>query len=875
MELPTRYDPREVEERLSQSWDELWRCDPHSKKPPFSIVIPPPNITGRLHHGHALNNTLQDILIRYKRMDGYEACWFPGTDHAGIATQNVVERQLAQEGTDRHALGRRAFEERVWEWKEQYGSAIVEQLKRMGCSCDWSRQRFTLDEGLSAAVRTAFVRLYDEGLIYRGSYMINWCPRCRTALSDIEGEHEEVAGHLYHVRYPLQDGGHLTIATTRPETMLGDTGVAVHPGDKRYKNLVGKTAVLPILGRALPIVGAEEVDPSFGTGVLKITPAHDPVDLEIGRRHGLQSLNVLSPDGTINEHGGPFAGLTREAAREALVERLKEEGLLEKVESHQHGIGHCDRCGVAVEPLVSTQWFVRMKPLARPAMEAVDEERVQFIPPRWAKVYTEWLEGIRDWCISRQLWWGHRIPAWYGPDDTVFVAMDAEGARRQAREHYDREVVLRQDEDVLDTWFSSSLWPFSIMGWPEHTPDLQRFYPTTVLVTGFDILFFWVARMVMMGLHFMAEVPFGEVVVTPLIVDEQGRKMSKSKGNISDPLEVKETHGMDALRFTLARSATKGQALRLSTGELDEARNFLNKIWNMARFVLTNTEDADPAAPRSELAWEDRWIRSRLERTVRKVREELDRYNFHLAADAVYRFTWHELCDWYVELAKLRLYGEDPAARATCQRILRETLQELLALMHPFMPFISEEIWRYAGRQRPLAYDSFPACADDRLEEAAETRVELLQSVIVEIRALRAELRIPAGAELELIVSGPRREGEELVKSFARALGRLAKVRPVRYEPDFKPGRATAKGVAGELNLYLPVEGVVDWDIELERLRRELAKLDEELADVEGRLDNPNFRQRAPEHVVAKAESEADELRDQRRRLLRHIQEDE
>ncbi len=873
MELPTRYDPREVEERLSRSWDELWTCDPHSGKPPFSIVIPPPNVTGRLHQGHALNNTLQDILTRYKRMDGYEACWFPGTDHAGIATQNVVEREIAREGTDRHKLGREVFVERVWQWKDKYGSEIVDQLKVLGCSCDWSRLRFTLDEGLSKAVRTAFVTLYREGLIYRGDYMINWCPRCETALSDIEVEHEEIDGNLYYVKYPLAAGGDVTVATTRLETMLGDTGVAVNPRDSRYSNLIGKTALLPVLDRELPIVASEQVDPAFGTGALKITPAHDPVDLEIGRKAGLASVNVLASDGTINEHGGPFANMSREEARQELVRRLQEEGLLEKVEPYRHSVGHCQRCGVAVEPLVSTQWFARMKPLAEPALGAAQAEQVRFVPPRWAKVYTDWLGGIRDWCISRQLWWGHRIPAWYGPDGTVFVAMDEHDAQGQAREHYGQDVELRQDEDVLDTWFSSSLWPFSIMGWPERTPELERFYPTTVLVTAFDILFFWVARMVMMGIHFMGKEPFGEVFITPLIVDDQGRKMSKSKGNMIDPLEIKETHGMDALRFTLARSATKGQSLRLSMGELDEARNFLNKIWNMARFVLTNTEDLAVSAPPTRLAWEDKWIRSRLERTVTKVREELQRYNFHLAAEAVYRFTWHELCDWYLELAKLRLYGDDPQARQTCQVVLRETLEMVISLMHPFMPFITEEIWRYTGREGPLAHFSFPQPSEERLDEEAEAHLELLQSVVVELRALRAELRVPASAELDLIVSGPEAQGRELLQNFMEALQRLARVRAAKYEPVYRPGRETAKGVAGELSVYLPLEGVVDWDKEVERIERELVKLDKELAELTSRLGNPNFRARAPEHVVAKAEAEAEQLRDQRERLARHVKE--
>lgn len=875
MELPGRYDPREVEDRHARAWGQAnpWRCDSCSGKPAYAIVIPPPNITGRLHHGHALNNTLQDILIRYKRMDGHEACWFPGTDHAGIATQNVVEKELAKEGTSRHELGRAAFETRVWAWKERYGSEIVEQLKTLGCSCDWSRLRFTLDEGLSRAVRTAFVQLYREGLIYRGDYMINWCPRCETALSDIEVVHEEVEGRLHHVQYPLEGGGHLTIATTRPETMLGDTGVAVHPEDERHRHLIGRHAILPVLGRRLPIVGDDAVDPAFGTGVLKVTPGHDPVDAEIGARHGLQTLNILNPDGTINEAGGPFSGLDRREARARLLERLEAEGLLDKIEPYRHGVGHCDRCRTSVEPLVSRQWFVRMKPLAEPAVQVVREGEVRFVPERWSKVYTDWLEGIRDWCISRQLWWGHRIPAWYGPDDHVFVAMDADEAAAEARAHYGHEVELRQDEDVLDTWFSSSLWPFSIMGWPDDTEDQRAFYPTSVLLTAFDILFFWVARMVMMGLHFKGEIPFQTVIVTPLIVDDQGKKMSKSKGNVADPLDIKETHGVDALRFTLAQSASKGQTLRLGIRELDEARNFLNKIWNMARFVLQHTHDLGPATSDEELAWEDRWILSRLARTTLKVREELDKHNFHLVAEALYRFTWHEFCDWYLELCKPRLQSDDVALRDGSRRVLREVLIELLHLLHPVMPFISEEIWSHIDRDGLLALQRFPVHRSDRLDEEAERWLEQLQAAIGEVRALRAELRVPAAARLEVILSGDDASGADFVQTFGPAFERLARASSVRFAPAYTPGDRTARGVAGSFNVYLPLGGLVDWDAELERLKRELGKTDAEIAALEARLGNATFRSRAPEDVVAKAQRELEELMRHRERLVRHVEE--
>ena len=876
MALPPRYDPNQVEDKIRREWEKnpYWVCNPCSGRPPFSIVIPPPNVTGRLHMGHALNNTLQDIVIRYKRMDGYEAGWFPGTDHAGIATQNVVEKELAKEGKTRHDLGREEFVRRVWQWKEKYGSEIIEQLKALGTSCDWTRTRFTLDEGLSRAVRTAFVRLFEEGLIYRGDYMINWCPRCETAISDIEVEHREVDGHLYYVRYPLEDGGYVTIATTRPETMLGDTGVAVNPNDERYRHLIGKTAILPILGRKIPIVAAEEVDPEFGTGVLKITPGHDPVDFEIGKREGLPAVNILNGDGTINENGGPFAGMDRYQAREAIVARLKEEGLLEKVVPYRHAVGHCERCDTAVEPLISTQWFVKMRPLAEPAIQAVKQGKIRFIPERWAKLYFEWLENIRDWCISRQLWWGHRIPVWYGPDGRAFAAMDEEEARAKARAHYGQDVELRQDEDVLDTWFSSALWPFSVMGWPDQTEDLKRFYPTSLLITGFDILFFWVARMVMMGLKFMGEVPFREVYITPLIVDERGQKMSKSRGNAIDPMEVKEKQGMDALRFTLSHASSKGRAWRLSWDQLEEARNFLNKIWNMARFILQNTEDLPAGLPLAgrELAWEDRWILSRLARTVERVRQELDRYNFHLVAEALYHFTWDELCDWYLEVAKVRLSGEDAEARRTCQLVLRGVLDTLLRLMHPYMPYITEEIWRHLGKEGTIALAEFPRPTPERIDPEAERLFDLFRELVTEVRAIRAELGVPAGAELTAVLSGDRGVGEELIGAFSAAVRRLARLSSLRYEEDYRPPEGAAKGVVGPLTLYLPLAGVVDWEAARARLRRALKKVEGELGKLEARLANPGFRTRAPAEVVAKTEAEARELEARKARLIRHLE---
>lgn len=866
--LPSRYNPNEVEPKILALWEKKgWVCNPLSGKKPFAIVIPPPNITGRLHMGHALNNTLQDVVIRFKRMDGYEACWFPGTDHAGIATQTVVEMELLKEGKTRKDLGREAFLARVWQWKEKYGNEIVEQLKALGCSCDWSRLRFTLDPGLSRAVRTAFVRLYREGLIYRGEYLINWCPRCETALSDLEVEHEEIQGNLYFVRYPLEGGGYVTVATTRPETMLGDTALAVNPKDERYRHLLGRTAILPVLGRRLPIVAAEEVDPEFGTGVLKITPAHDPVDFQIGQRLGLPAINVLNGDGTINENGGPFAGMDRFRAREALVERLRAEGLLEKIVPYRHAVGHCQRCRTMVEPRLSVQWFVRTKPLAEPALRVVQEGKIRFIPERWTKVYFDWLTNIRDWCISRQLWWGHRIPAWYGPDGAIFVAMDEEEARALARAHYGKDVELRQDEDVLDTWFSSALWPFSVMGWPEETLDLRTFYPTDLLITGFDILFFWVARMVMMGLHFLGEVPFREVLITPLIVDERGQKMSKTRGNVIDPMELIQSHGADALRFTMVHISGKGRSARFSRSLLDESRDFLNKIWNMARFILTNTEDLPEGLALSgrPFAWEDRWILSRLQAVIDEVRDYLERYLFHLAAESLYHFVWGEVCDWYLELAKVRLYGEDLEARRTAQLVLRTLLAAIVRLLHPVLPYITEEIGSYLGME--VSRSAYPKSDPSLRDPEAEAVLSAFQALVREVRALRAELGLDPGRELELVVTGGA-QAERILSELGPALARLARVRPRLALGAAAPATA-AHGLAADLSFFIPLEGELDWAAVEARLRKTLAKVEAELAGLEERLASPEFRERAPEEVVAEAEGRAQELRARKSRLLR------
>ena len=865
MELSKRYDPSQVEERIYRLWEEAdaFRATPGDGREPFSIVIPPPNVTGRLHLGHALNNTLQDVLIRFRRMDGADACWFPGADHAGIATQNVVEKELAKEGISRHDIGREAFVARVWDWKRKYGSEIIDQLKALGCSCDWSRLRFTLDEGLSEAVRLAFVDLYREGLIYRGNYLINWCPRCETALSDIEVEHREVDGALYYVRYAVEGGDSLLIATTRPETMLGDTGVAVNPGDSRYAHLIGKTAILPLLGRRLPIVGAAEVDPEFGTGVLKITPAHDPIDFEIGQRNNLPSINILSPNGTINANGGPFAGLDRDAARKAVVAALEEKGALEKTVPYRHAIGHCERCDTAVEPLLSTQWFVRMKPLAAPAIEAVRDGRLRFVPDRWSKLYFDWLENIQDWCISRQLWWGHRIPVWYGPDDTPFGAMDEADAQAQALAHYGEEVPLRQEDDVLDTWFSSSLWPFSVMGWPEETADLAAFYPSSVLVTGFDILFFWVARMVMMGLHFTGEVPFPEVYITPLIVDEAGQKMSKSRGNSIDPMDIRDAYGMDALRFALAQSTSKGRSMQLPQSLLDEARNFLNKVWNMSRFVLMNLGDDRPQLPEAPGALEDRYILSRLAQTVETVRANLASYNFNLAVEALYAFVWHEFCDWYLELAKIRLTaGPDEEAAG----ILYHVLAQSMKLLHPFIPFISEEIWQaIGGEPRLIAKAAFPR--DGRRDEAAEEAMASFQALVSAVRTIRAEFNVPQGARLDVLVKTASPQLSALIEDKTDALRTLSGTQNWRVGPELVAPEGSARQVLARAEIIVPLAEWIDIDAERARLQGELSQVEDDLERVQINLGNNAFRQKAPQAVVEKEERKQAEFAAKRKRL--------
>jgi valyl-tRNA synthetase len=862
-EFSDRYDPTEVEPRWYRFWEErgYFHADPASPKKPYCIVIPPPNVTGSLHMGHALNNTLQDILVRWKRMEGWNVLWMPGTDHAGIATQNVIERQLAQEGTTKEALGREAFVRRVWRWKEESGGVIIRQLKRLGCSCDWPRERFTMDPGLSAAVREVFVRLWEEGLVYQGDYIVNWCPRCRTALSDLEVEYEEREAHLYYIRY-----GPLTLATVRPETKLGDTALAVHPKDRRYARYVGQTLTVPSVEGTIQIlvVADSAVDPKFGTGVVKVTPAHDPADFEIGKRHGLEVRQVIGFDAKMNERAGSYAGLDRFECRTRIVEDLRQLGLIEKIEPYHHRVGACYRCKTVVEPLVSTQWFVRTKVLAGPAIKAVRTGKIKVIPRGWTKTYFAWMENIRDWCVSRQLWWGHRLPVWY---------CDGCGATHVSRTDLAECPKclgpLRQDPDVLDTWFSSGLWPFSTLGWPEETAELRAFYPTSCLVTGFDILFFWVARMIMLGIKFMGDVPFRDVYIHALVRDAEGQKMSKSKGNVIDPLGVMDTYGTDAFRFTLAALAAQGRDIRLSEERVEGYRNFANKIWNAARFVLANLDGYDPKlAHGATPSLQDRWIRSRLSHTEGAVRKALEAYRFNDAAGAVYQFLWHEFCDWYVECAKLPLYrSENPIARACAQKTLSETLEATLRLLHPFMPFITEEIWQRLPRvwrrghvPESIMMAEFPRRSRKDLDSSAEAEMGLLMGVITAIRNIRGEMRISPSVSLRAILRPATRADAERLSGHAPLVQALAKAEVTVDSRAARP-RASAMALIGTLECFVPLEGFVDLQAERQRLAKEIGKADDDIRFLERKLSKVEFRERAPAEIVEREEQRLNEQR--------------
>jgi valyl-tRNA synthetase len=866
--IPTVYEPQQVEKKWYKYWEgeKLFHAEVEMDKKPYTIVIPPPNVTGALHMGHAFDETLQDILIRWRRMQGYNALWMPGTDHAGIATQIKVEEELAKEGLTRHDLGREIFVERVWEWKRLYGNRILNQLKTLGSSCDWDRERFTMDEGCSKAVREVFVSLYERGLIYRGNYIISWCPRCLTALSDIEVEHEESAGNLYHIKYPVENSDEfVTVATTRPETMLGDVAVAVHPDDVRYKHLIGKYLVLPLFGRRIPVIADAYVDPAFGTGAVKITPAHDPNDFEMGQRHKLQQINVMNPDGTMAAETGKYAGLDRYQCRKVLIEDLKEQGYLEKVVEHTNAVGHCQRCHTVIEPLISRQWFVKMEPLAKPAIEMVKNGEIRFIPERFTKIYLNWVENVRDWCISRQIWWGHRIPAWYCECGEVIVSREDVKTCPQCGGR------VEQDSDVLDTWFSSALWPFSTMGWPEDTPELKQFFPTATLVTGYDIIYFWVARMIFMSLEFTGEVPFKDVYIHGLVRDSQGRKMSKSLGNGIDPVEVIEKYGADALRFTIVTGNTPGNDMRFYWERVESSRNFANKIWNASRFVLMNLSDFEPGAHQPAYTLADRWILSRYHRTVGDVTRHLENYELGEAARTLYEFIWNEFCDWYIEMVKPRLYSkDDAAARYTAQHVLRDVLQHTLELLHPFMPFITEEIWQHLPRTgKSIMVSAWPQAQQGACDEQAEQEIALLMEVIKTIRNMRAEMNVPLGKKTEAILQVSTPELEQLFTTNVGFLHQLASVMPVAIQrvSEVKPDQA-ATAVADGVEIYLPLKGLIDIDKEFARLEKELANLDKEVERLASKLNNSGFVAKAPANVI-EAEREKQRDYEEKRNVVR------
>ncbi|MFU2158492.1 valine--tRNA ligase [Caldisericum sp. AR60] len=874
MELAKEYNHKDVEDKIYKMWEEGHYFDSEisPKKENFVIVMPPPNVTGKLHIGHALNFTLQDIFIRFNRMFGKETLWLPGIDHAGIATQSVVERELLSKGIKKDDLGREKFLEEVWKWKEKYGNTIIEQSKKLGVSADWRRLRFTLDEKYANAVLEAFIRYYNEGLLYRGERIINWCPRCHTALSDIEVEYEEEKGKLYYIKYPLEESDdYIVVATTRPETMLGDTAVAVHPNDERYKNLIGKYVILPLVGRRIPIVADEAVDPQFGTGAVKVTPSHSPEDFEIAKIHNLGFLDVINDVARMINVPEPYLGLTTTEARERVVEDLKNQGYLVKVEDYVHSVGHCQRCHTVVEPLVSKQWFLSMKSLAEEAKEAVESKKVKITPEKWVKVYYDWLNNIRDWCVSRQLWWGHRIPAYYC-EDCGEVIVSKEPVMKCPKCGSTR---IKQDEDVLDTWFSSALWPFATLGWPENTPELNYYYPTTLLITGYDILFFWVARMIWSGMHFMKKEPFYTVMLHGLVRDEKGRKMSKSLKNIVDPLDLIEEYGADALRFTLASLTTVGgQDINLSKEKLKASRNFVNKIWNASRFVLMNLEGFNPNEIDEEnldLEFEDKWFLSRLNRLLKMEIEYLGNYDLGEAARKLYEFVWGEFCDWYIELSKVRLYGDDEKKKKTVQYILWKSLSTILKMLHPYMPFATEEIYSYVPFvDKPLIKSEFPKINEAFIDDKIEKDADFVFGIIRGLRSLKAELGLPVATPLNAYFNSIDENEIKLIKEENEKILKLAHITSLKYVQK-KPERVLKTVVQGT-TVYMELPFDFDLQKEKDRFIKKLQEIDAELKSINSRLMNPVFLEKATPEVINKDKERQKELEKTKAVLLSHIE---
>ena len=863
-ELSKTYSPTEIEDKWYKIWEEkgYFNAQHNSEKPGYSIAIPPPNVTGILHMGHMLNNAIQDAIIRYKRMSGFETLWIPGMDHAGIATQNKVERMLKEEGTSKEEIGYDEFLRRTWEWKEKHGGLITKQLRKLGVSLDWDRERFTMDEGLSRAVKEVFIKLYNDGLIYRGEYIVNWCPHDKTALADDEVNHIDKKGKIWEIKYRIKDtDDYVIIATTRPETMLGDTGVAVNPNDERYKHLIGKKVILPLMNREIPVVADEYVDMEFGTGVVKMTPSHDPNDFEVAKRTGLEFINIFTEDAHVNSNGGKYEGLERFAARKAILADLEAEGLLVGTKEHNHAVGHCYRCDSIIEPRVSTQWFVKMEPLAKRALEVVKNGQIQITPKRWEKVYYNWLENIRDWTISRQIWWGHRIPAYYAEDGTVFVARNMEEAKAQAKEKFGKEVSLREETDVLDTWFSSALWPFSTLGWPDKTPDLEKFFPTNALVTGADILFFWVARMVMMSLYINDEIPFSYVYLHGIIRDELGRKMSKSLGNSPDPLDLIAKYGADAIRFSFLYNTSQGQDIHFSEKLLEMGSTFANKVWNASRFVLSNLEDFDANAviDEKEFKLEDRWILSKLQTASRQINEYMNKYELDSAAKVAYEFFRGNFCDWYVEIAKTRVYGQEGSDKTVAQYVLKTVLDKGLRMLHPFMPFITEEIWQKLGLdEETIMLSEFPTENKKYVDLAAEKEFDYLKEIVNAIRNIRGEANVLPAKKIEVIFKIVNDGEKEILEHNAKILDKLANVE--KYEFNTEIPALVGFKLVETTEIYVPLADLIDKEKEIAKLEKDIQKTQKELDRVLGKLSNEKFLSKAPKEVIDKENGIKEEL---------------